>query len=237
MRKAVEVGVVVAAFAAVAIGLPREAHAIGPVEVEGGGFVGYGTNPSHGPSPFMVELGARLGASFQGVYAGLAINYYFGDSGTCGGGAPGSGPGVTTLPASFCSSGSGEVSVGQKALLLGIDLGYTFKIPRASWLRLRPMVEIGNANISRNGTLAAQDFVTGPLATYGGGNYFYVQPGLLAMAVIDTFFVGISANLLVVPSVLDIEGTSANADGTLNLLTSTRTLASFNTNLQTGFRF
>ncbi|MDP9033629.1 MAG: hypothetical protein M3O50_02395 [Myxococcota bacterium] len=58
----------------------RDAHALGPVDVEVAGKAGVGTNPGGSPGPLGFGLGARAGVSLLGLYGGLAFMYYFGES-------------------------------------------------------------------------------------------------------------------------------------------------------------
>jgi hypothetical protein len=219
--------------------VPREAHALGPVEIEGGGLVGGGSNPSHGPNPLSVGIGARAGVELKRVYLGLAVTYYFGDSGNCGGGSPTSGADTSSLPPGFCTlaSDGGEVELKQRASLYGVDLGYTLGFPRLSFLKLRPLVQIGDAQITRTGSVTSQDITNGALAGLRSENSFYLQPGLTAFVTAESFFLGVDANLLIMPSVTDIDGVTSNAAGTGNLASSTRPLAAFTSHAQIGFRF
>ena len=216
---------------------PPEGGPAGPLSFEGGGLIGYTSNPSHGPNPLGVGIGARAGVGYRGLYLGLAVTYYFGSSGDCGGGAPTSGNGLSALPAGFCNlnAGGGEVELQQSTSLYGLDLGYTFGFRRAKYLKLRPILELGDAEISRYGSVSSQD-VNG-LAGVNGDNRFYLQPGLTALIVVDAFFIGVDLNLLVVPGVKDPEGVSENVSGTGTLSTSTRVLAACTTHAQIGFRF
>jgi hypothetical protein len=217
---------------------PRAASAWGPVDIEGGGTLGYGTNPSHGPNPLGVGLGARAGVNVGGLYAGVDVTYYFGDSGNCGGGAPNSSDGLSSLPAGFCTTLPGEVSLAQRSVLYGADLGYSWSVPRVRVLKLRPMLELGDAAVSRTGTLGSSDLTTTPsLSPDRQENRFYLQPGLTLLLVVDAFVLGVDANLILIPGVVDLEGVGASADGSGNLLTSQRTFVAFTTHGQMGFRF
>jgi hypothetical protein len=75
-----------AAAAAVAAtsALTIDAHALGPVGVEVGGRVGYGTTPSNFPSgsinPLGLGLGARAGIDVSAFYGGVNFMYYLGGS-------------------------------------------------------------------------------------------------------------------------------------------------------------
>jgi hypothetical protein len=215
---------------------PEEVGPLGPVSVEGGGLIGFTSNPSHGPNPFGVGIGARAGAAYKGLYLGVAVTYYFGASGECGGGAPIT-QGTSALASGFCSTadGGGEVELEQNTSLYGLDIGYTFKFRSAKWFRLRPILEIGDAEITRTGSVSSQE-VNG-IVGLNGDNRFYLQPGLTALFVVQAFFAGIDANLLVVPGVTDPEGVTENVSGTGTLTSTTRALAAFTGHLQVGFRF
>jgi hypothetical protein len=215
---------------------PAEVGPLGPVSVEGGGLIGFTSNPSHGPNPFGVGIGARAGVGYKGLYLGVAVTYYFGASGECGGGAPIT-PGTSALAPGFCSvaDGGGEVELQQSTSLYGVDLGYTFRFASAKWFKLRPIVQIGDAEITRTGSVSSQEVST--IAGLNGDNRFYVQPGLTALFVAQAFFAGIDANVLVVPGVTDPDGVSENVSGTGTLTSTTRALVAFTGHLQIGFRF
>lgn len=61
--------------------IAREAHALGPVDLELAGKAGVGTSPGGAkPNPLGFGLGARGGVSLLGLYGGLAFMYYLGES-------------------------------------------------------------------------------------------------------------------------------------------------------------
>ncbi|MEO8878687.1 MAG: hypothetical protein ABI461_24065 [Polyangiaceae bacterium] len=104
-----------------------DAHALGPVDVELGGKVGYATNPNSdaGYNPLGLGVGARGGVEFlHGVYAGLSAMYYFGGS--------------VDLP----PPGG---SLSSHAFLLGVEGGYGFHF---SVLTIRPQLGLGNASFN-----------------------------------------------------------------------------------------
>lgn len=120
--------VVPAAVAGVAfLATEHKAHALGPVDVEVGAKVGVGTNPSDGPSPFGLGVGARGGVSFFNIYGGVSAMKYFGGSKDFGG---------LTVE----SDGS---------TLLGIEAGYTIKAVPV--VQIRPQIGVGNAHFSGGG--------------------------------------------------------------------------------------
>lgn len=213
---------------------PRDARAIGPVDVEVAGVAGYGTNVSQGPSPLGVGLGVRVGVDLYGFYGGLAVMHYFGASGDCGGGAPSSGEGLMSLSRGFCAAGTGEVSLSQYADLYGVDLGYTFA---RSFFKIRPLIGIGDTEITRTGSVGAESIMAPPLASYRSVNNLYVQPGVAVLLVVDSFVAGVDANLLVIPDVVDITGVAANLNGSSSILTSKTTFVALAAHAQIGFRF
>jgi hypothetical protein len=110
---------------------PRDAHALGPVDLEVAGKVGYGTNPFSGfPNPLGFGLGARAGVSILGLYGGLGLMYYFGSS--------------QNLPG---------VSVSSNSFLYGVEGGYGAKL--LGLVTLRGQLGIGSYTVSQSGTRGA----------------------------------------------------------------------------------
>jgi hypothetical protein len=106
----------------------RDAHALGPVDVEVGARVGVGTNPdSKGPNPFGLGIGGRAGVSIFHIYGGLSAIHYFGSS--------------SDIP-----TPAGTISSSYSSTLLGIEAGYS--ITAIPHLTLRPQLGIGNASFS-----------------------------------------------------------------------------------------
>jgi hypothetical protein len=119
-----------AALGAGTLAIPRDAHAIGPVDVEAGARVGGGTSPfSSQPSPLGFGLGGRAGASFLGYYAGLSLMYYFGDK----------------------TNDASNVSRSEHAWFYGGELGYGTKLLGA--LTLRGTLGIGDVTVNYKGPL------------------------------------------------------------------------------------
>jgi hypothetical protein len=114
--------------------LPRDASALGPVDLELGAKAGGGTSPSGtgagAPNPLGFGLGGRGGVSFFGVYAGVNVMYYLGGSQS-----------VTIVPGS-------TLSVSAHSLLYGAELGYNIKV---AILTIRPQVGLGNYTLSTTG--------------------------------------------------------------------------------------
>jgi hypothetical protein len=112
------------AASAVTFAMTREAHALGPVDLEVGALAGVGTTPSNLPAgavnPLGFGLGARGGVDVFGFYGGVKLMYYFGGS----------------------SGGFSDHSLSE-----GVDLGYNIKL---AILTLRPMVGLGNFTITES---------------------------------------------------------------------------------------
>jgi hypothetical protein len=170
--------------AALGAGLfPRDAFALGPVDLEVAVRGGYGTSPGGGVNPLGGSIGGRAGVKFLEFYGGLSLLYYFGES-TDVPGVPG------LLP-------SGSLSA--HSLLYGIDVGYgpTF----FDVLTLRGVVGIGNY------TLTA-DY----LGASTSGSNLYLEPGITALLSFAGFFVGADANALILPGVTPAGTSSSTTD-------------------------
>jgi hypothetical protein len=63
--------------------VPKQAHALGPLDLEFGAKVGGATNPGGNPQNVLgFGLGGRAGVSVLGLYGGVNVVYYFGSSQT-----------------------------------------------------------------------------------------------------------------------------------------------------------
>jgi hypothetical protein len=115
-----------AALVAALTCIPRDASALGPVDIELGAKAGGGTNPFNGnpqpPNPLGFGLGARGGLSFFGVYGGVNLMYYFGGSQTFAG-----------------------TNVSYHSLMYGAELGYNISL---AILTIRPQIGLGNYTVS-----------------------------------------------------------------------------------------
>jgi hypothetical protein len=78
MRRSVVVAVAVLGLSTLP---PREARALGPVDIEAAAKIGAGTSPFNNfANPLGFGLGARGGVGFAGLYGGVSLIYYFGSS-------------------------------------------------------------------------------------------------------------------------------------------------------------
>jgi hypothetical protein len=119
--KGASVLLLAAAAGAGTLSISRDAHALGPIDLEIGAKVGYGTNPTGDTiDPLGFGIGGRAGVSIFSIYAGLSAMYYFGGS---------------------ASNGAG--SRDGKATLYGLELGYGFSL---AFLTLRPQIGVGFYN-------------------------------------------------------------------------------------------
>jgi hypothetical protein len=167
-------------LAGAAVLLPaREAKALGPLDVEIAGRVGYGAAPSDLPTnPYGVGFGARGGVSILGFYGGLSVMDYLGSSADV---ALTNNSGVATAT---------NASVSYKALMYGIDAGWGLKL---AILTIRGQIGLGNLTYS----IGDQSF-----------SHVYVEPGVVGLISLGTWFVGADVNYLVVPSLDTGLGTS-----------------------------
>jgi hypothetical protein len=103
----------------------RDARALGPIDLELGAKAGGGTNPFGGnpqpPNPLGFGLGARGGIALFGVYGGLNVLYYFGNS---------------------------QNNVSVHSLMYGGELGYNIKL---TILTIRPQLGFGQYTLSATG--------------------------------------------------------------------------------------
>jgi hypothetical protein len=155
----------------------RDAHALGPVDVEVAARVGSATAPSSAyTNPFGLGLGARAGVSVLGFYGGLSVIDYLGTS--------------TTV-----SVAGANANASQHALLYGLEAGFGLKV---AILTIRPQLGLG-----RIGITSSTDATIGGLNLSGGqtNGYVYLEPGVVALISLGTVFLGADVNALVVPGV------------------------------------
>ncbi|HEY4016012.1 MAG TPA: hypothetical protein VGM06_21905 [Polyangiaceae bacterium] len=163
-----------AALCAGMVCVSRDAHALGPVDLEVGARVGGGTSPFGGqPSPLGFGLGGRAGASFLGYYGGLSLMYYLGASSNAT--AP------TTPPST--------VSTSEHAFLYGVEVGYGTKL--LDLITLRGTLGVGNFSLSYTG------FGNTTL------NNLYLEPCLTGFLSFGILYVGADISLIVLPSIGD----------------------------------
>ncbi len=160
----------------------KVASALGPVDIEAGAKAGGGTAPNNIASgeanPLGFGIGGRVGASFLGFYGGVSITYYFGGNET-----------LSFGPQSF--SGSSH------SLMYGLEAGYGIKL--ADILTVRAQLGMGNFTNTID---------SGPVSqSYGN---LYLEPGIVGLVSLPFggLFVGVDANVLVLPGVTDASGNS-----------------------------
>jgi hypothetical protein len=176
------------AFGAATFAMTRNAHALGPIDIEVGAKAGIGTNPTSSssatvngvsatasaPNPLGFGLGARGGVSFMGIYGGVQLMYYFGSS-----------QDESVLGQTF--------SAKEHAFMYGLELGYGFKL--LDLLTIRPQVGIGNATFSFSGNTSGVANVN----TDQSNSNLYLEPGVTVLISLGGWFVGADANVLFFP--------------------------------------
>ena len=171
------------AFGACTLAMTRNAHALGPVDVEIGAKVGVGTSPvssNNGistPNPLGFGIGARGGVSFLGFYGGVQLMYYFGGSDD-----------VSIAGQSF--------SLKDHTFMYGVEAGYGLTL--LDILTIRPQVGIGNATFSTTGNVSGS--IANGNVSGGSDNELYIEPGVTGLVSLGGWFVGADANLLFFPS-------------------------------------
>jgi hypothetical protein len=174
--------VLVAALAVGAVWIPREAFALGPVDLEIAAQVGGGTSTvgSGAPNALGLGLGGRAGIDIFGIYAGVAAMYYIGD----GGNAP--------------DANGNTVHTYANSSLVGLEGGYNIGL---SMLTLRPQLGLGYYNA---GFSYSTPQGIGATSTSGGNSSsIYVEPGLTGLLSFGIWMVGADAGILWVPAVND----------------------------------
>ena len=150
----------------------RDAHALGPVDLEIAAKAGAGTNPapSGAPNPLGFGVGARAGVALLGFYGGLNVVNYFGQD-------------------------NGLVST--HALQYGIEAGFGLTLLA---LTIRPQVGLGNISFSSsvdgsglsvsNSNIYVEPGVTGLISL--GGTFFIgidlnalIIPGVSSPTLVD----------------------------------------------------
>jgi|HubBroStandDraft_2_1064218.scaffolds.fasta_scaffold07085_4 hypothetical protein len=163
---------------------PGEARADEPLEALFGAKTGIGTNLSGGPADLLgFAVGGTGGLSIYRFYAGVDIMHFFGGSATEGG-----------------------VTYSASAWMGGVDLGYGFTI---AMVTIRP--QLGTGDLLVNSTRLAPSCVDCAAsflskATAGVHN-LYFEPGVaVLLAIGESAFVGVDANLFVLPHIVDESG-------------------------------
>jgi hypothetical protein len=162
------------------VALSGEAHAMGPIDIEAGARVGYGTNPNlgggNGPNPLGLGVGARAGVALLGIYGGLGIDYFFGGS-------------------QDVSAGGATAQVSEHALKYGAELGYNIGL--LDLVAIRPQLGVGNFTLYGSGAVSG----AGVSASGSGSrSNLYLEPGVVGLVYLGTMFVGADANVLVLPA-------------------------------------
>jgi hypothetical protein len=160
--------------------LPRQAQALGPLDVEVGAKAGAGSNPggTGGPNPLGFGLGGRAGVSLRGLfglYAGVNFVYYLGSNQSVG----------TTL--------SGLETTSSHSVEYGFELGYGYRLGPVT---LRGQVGVGSFEIDE---VVAPNRPSTPGGFPGSERYLYFEPGVVGLVSIGFVFVGADVNGLLLP--------------------------------------
>jgi hypothetical protein len=165
------------AFCAGTLMMTRDAHALGPVDIEAGAKVGVGTNPSsesNAPNALGFGLGARGGVSIMGIYAGVSFMYYLGSS-----------QDESVLGQS--------ISAKEHSVLYGVEGGYGITL--LDLLTIRPQIGIGN--FTATASVSGSGVVSG--STSQSNSNLYIEPGVTGLVSLGGWYVGADANLLFLP--------------------------------------
>jgi hypothetical protein len=209
------------AAAALAFAVPRDAHALGALDVEVGPVAGAGTMPTHqgnaaiigataatAPNPLGFGLGGRAGVGFSGVYLGVEGMYSFGTT-----------------------NNSDYGAFKAHSDLYGVDVGYSFRLPPVT---IRPVVGVGNFTESVSGLPLPSGPVgsaVSPNSSNQSYSTLYIQPGITGLVSLGTFYVGADANVLLLTS-FPMEPNSAGSEGARDALAIALTV-----HAQVGLRF
>jgi hypothetical protein len=179
------VGFVVLRFANIVAGIllplslaSKDAHALGPVEVEVALKAGAGTRvndfkpdaPNPHGGPLGAGIGARAGVSLYEFYGGVSGLYYLGTE-----------------------QYSAPTTLSAHSVVYGIEAGYGVTL--LDHLVLRAQLGIGNQ------TTSSTSSTPGIADVHSTDSYVYLEPGVTGLFVIGTFFVGADANVYLLPHV------------------------------------
>lgn len=162
-------------------GEPSAAEASSGVHLELGGVLSYVTPPIRGgANPFGVGLGGRAGIRWSGVYVGIDIVDFLGET---------------------------DVDITYAAMLYGLDVGYGFSVPAwpgANWV-LRPQLTLGDAAVSFSNPNSGADVVTSASGSAGSDtitvNSLFVAPALRLQLESPAVFVAFEGSILVLPGI------------------------------------
>ncbi len=169
-----------AASLALALAAPS-ARALGPVDIEVAATGGYGTNPtSTAASPLGPGIGARVGASMLGFYAGAQVAGYFG-------------------------SGTASVDgykVTDSAVKVGGELGYGLRIATVT---LRPRLGVGDLIVSTSPTRTEAPCqlcqIVVSVVRPSTQDDLYIDGGVTGLFALSRwFFAGADVDFLVIPN-------------------------------------
>jgi hypothetical protein len=175
--------ILVAGLAVGAVWVPREALALGPVDLEIAAQVGGGTSTvgSGAPNALGLGVGGRVGVSAFGFYGGVSAMRYFGDG--------------ADVPD---ASGGPPVHTYASSTLVGLEGGYNIGL---SVLTLRPTLGVGYYTAGFSYSNPAGFGASGSSST--NSSSVYVEPGATALFSFGIWFLGADIGVLWVPAVDD----------------------------------
>jgi hypothetical protein len=159
---------------AVALSMERNAHALGPFDVEVAARGGFATSPLSGTNagnPLGFGVGGRAGIVLdETFYLGGSILYYFtGNENELSTSVAGSSLASTTQ------------SVSTRVLMYGAEMGYGIDL--TDFLTLRPQVGFGDATFSQSGAGAST-------------TTWYLEPGVAGLLPLGKLLVGADVDML-----------------------------------------
>jgi hypothetical protein len=178
--KRLGISLTVATIAGATLLSSRDGHAQGGLGLEVAAKGALGTNPVGDayPDPLHFGIGGRAGVTLGGLYAGGSVVYYLGSS-----------------QADTVDGRAGQLST--RSLAYGAEAGYGFQL----WglLTVRPQLGLGSDKITVKGTGAAAATIFGGSGSETTG-YLYLEPAVLGLVPIGSWFVGADVGALLLPS-------------------------------------
>jgi hypothetical protein len=173
--------VLVAALAVGAVWIPREAFALGPVDLEIAAQVGGGTSTvGGGPNTLGLGLGGRAGIDVFGIYAGVAAMYYVGDGGN------------------IADNNGNLVHTYASSSVVGLEGGYNINL---GILTLRPSLGLGYYNVGSS--FSTPQGIGATSSSGGSSSSIYLEPTATGLFSFGMWIAGADVGVLWVPAVDD----------------------------------
>lgn len=173
------VKVLVATLAVGAVWIPREAFALGPVDLEIAAQVGGGTSTvGSGPNALGLGLGGRAGIDVFGIYAGVAAMYYIGDGGN------------------IADNNGNLVHTYASSSVVGLEGGYNISLGP---LTLRPQLGLGYYNVGFSFSTPQGIGLTN--SSSSSSSSIYIEPAATGLFSFGMWIAGADVGVLWVPAV------------------------------------